>query len=684
MKCKTLAAVALSNRDYTSLDAKIDQAIHWTRFAAGQGAELVVLPETLAQYYGDGVDAVKPQPFEDKVVTDWRGTFDRLLDAAVTAGVATVLCNFEPVEGGFANAFYVVDKAGNTCGRYQKMYPTPAELDSGVVPGGVQPLIEWDGLKLAGAICFDSTMPEGIEQQARRGADLLVMPSYWPGGTVLDHLARRYTMPVALAYPAWSRVIDAFGTPVAETGNRFETQRFGFGAPVALGTVNLDAVSLFGDTNQQKIVDIQSHYGDKVRVRFDQRDCLFLLESCCSDTTVDEIVQQFGLVPYQQYFADCMARCEAVLASTPGRSGPGSSSKPGPHRQPAEQVRRLVADGRHNAFTGLRRFGDRLVLTYRTSSGHGIPDGDIAVKVSRDDGQTWQDAASPFTRDRAYYEGHMTVLGDRLLMYSGSFDRGDVLDKTTQQEFVAYSDDAETWSRPQPACEPGWRYWHPVEHDGQLYVARYRVDFTKLGPDDRIPPQYWQVELMRSDDGLTWSPVSMIADGIAANETELCFDADGTLHAWLRCEQVPGHMVERCSEPPYTQWSEPRDIGQVIQGQCVADVGGRRFMVGRFRACNDRLGTRYEDRSSIRTKVWVYEPDRGFWLDYVELPSGGDTSYAGIVPLDGHRMLVSYYSQHAYANHDGGFDINAPADIYLATVRTDAPAQWGTLGANIV
>ncbi|HWL53359.1 MAG TPA: hypothetical protein VNQ90_13060 [Chthoniobacteraceae bacterium] len=54
MNCKTIAAISLHNRDYPNLDAKLEEAARWVRFAAAQGADLAVLPEALNHYRGDG------------------------------------------------------------------------------------------------------------------------------------------------------------------------------------------------------------------------------------------------------------------------------------------------------------------------------------------------------------------------------------------------------------------------------------------------------------------------------------------------------------------------------------------------------------------------------------------------------------------------------------------------------
>ena len=66
---------------------------------------------------------------------------------------------------------------------------------------------------------------------------------------------------------------------MAAGGYRSETLRAGFGTPMQQATINFDAVTLFADFNQDKIRDVQRHYGQKCGIRFDQSNCIFFLES---------------------------------------------------------------------------------------------------------------------------------------------------------------------------------------------------------------------------------------------------------------------------------------------------------------------------------------------------------------------------------------------------------------------
>ena len=192
---------------------------------------------------------------------------------------------------------------GSILGYYQKRVPALGEQASGVESGISKP-ITWEGLRIGGGICIDIYYPHAVfDQQIAAGADLFVIPSMTPGGSVLDYCAHVYGVPFAFAYSPWSRILDRDGTELACGGYRSETVRFGFASPVQHATINFNAVTLFADLNQQKMADVQRHYGPRVRIRFDQSNCIFTLESRSPDLSVHEVMQEFGLISRRDYFA---------------------------------------------------------------------------------------------------------------------------------------------------------------------------------------------------------------------------------------------------------------------------------------------------------------------------------------------------------------------------------------------
>lgn len=305
MNLRTISVIALSARDFSSLEEKLREAVRWLEFAVGQGAELVVFPECLQRYCGDGVGNSRRQTVGDAACRDWRGEMRILREAAMRCKVSIVLPVTHHDERGLWNSFFMLSPEGEEVWRYDKVSPTPEELSAGLRPGSPGELFDWRGVKVGGLICFDTCFPENLDRLGRQGAQLVLCPSLWPGGSQLNQFCKTYSSRVALSYPAWSRIVDLDGQEVIEGGYRQETLRFGFGAPVYTATLNFDRVSLYGNGNQEQMVAILQKYGSRVKVSFDQGNCLWFLESTDPDLAESEILQEFRLVTAGDYFARC-------------------------------------------------------------------------------------------------------------------------------------------------------------------------------------------------------------------------------------------------------------------------------------------------------------------------------------------------------------------------------------------
>jgi predicted amidohydrolase len=296
---KTIATLALRNGEYDTLKETLSDAISLVGDAARQGAELLVLPETINLLHRQ----ISGMPLAECAMEDWEGPTAQLREAAVRARVALVLPLFVRDESGLANRFYFLDRDGSLLGQYQKRIPSAGEVACGVRPGSPQ-ATRWEGLSFGGGICVDLYYPQAVfEPQFTKGVDAFLLPSMTPGGSLLEAYAITYGVPIILAYSPWSRILDRDGHELAAGGYRSETLRAGFGSPIVQATINFDAVSLFADFNQQKLADVARHYGTKVRIRFDQPNCTFLLESRSPDLTVAEVMDEFALISRRDYLA---------------------------------------------------------------------------------------------------------------------------------------------------------------------------------------------------------------------------------------------------------------------------------------------------------------------------------------------------------------------------------------------
>jgi hypothetical protein len=304
MDLRTISVVALSNRDYPSFAAKLLEAEQWLGYAAAQSAQLVVYPEMMNVYCGDGPANPRALPLEKAAFENWEEQTAPLRESAARLGMAMVLPLLIRDKGRLANVYFFISKDGRILGRFDKLHPTPAERLEGMLPG-TPSLIDWDGVPVAGAICFDTNFLNTFSMQAGMGAKLFVIPSLWNGGPWLEGLAARFSTPMAVAYPAWSRIIDLDGSVPACGGYRQETLRFGFGAPVFTATLNFDREVVHLNDHADAIVEIQKQFGCQVRVTLLHEQAAFCIESLSPSIRVSDIMRQFQLTSFRNYLVAC-------------------------------------------------------------------------------------------------------------------------------------------------------------------------------------------------------------------------------------------------------------------------------------------------------------------------------------------------------------------------------------------
>ena len=102
------------------------------------------------------------------------------------------------------------------------------------------------------------------------------------------------------------------------------------------------------------------------------------------------------------------------------------------------------------------------------------------------------------------------------------------------------------------------------------------------------------------------------------------------------------------SRPPYTAWTWV-DLGKTIGGPTLLQLPDGRIVAG----------VRLLDGKARTSLCWL-DPEAGKLDEFLTLPSGGDTSYPGLVWHDG-RLWISYYSSH-----------EGKASIYVARVKPPA------------
>lgn len=147
-----------------------------------------------------------------------------------------------------------------------------------------------------------------------------------------------------------------------------------------------------------------------------------------------------------------------------------------------------------------------------------------------------------------------------------------------------------------------------------------------------------------------WKKNEIDLQNLYPYETSIVFSED-TAYCLLRRDGDEKSGLLGISFPPYTSW-DWKDLGTRIGGPQMIQLPDGRFLAG------VRLYGGDGWRPARTSLCWV-DTGKGKITEALEFPSGGDTSYPGMVFYDG-ILWVSYYSSH-----------EEKTSIYLAKVKID-------------
>lgn len=161
----------------TDARANLDLLTQWTRDAAAQRADLVIFPEAMMCRFG--------VPLTD-VAEPLDGPWARgVAAAAAETGVAVIAGMFTPADDGRVANTLVIAVPGEPVRGYDKihLYDAFGFAESATVAPGTEPVVvDVAGHRVGVATCYDIRFPALFVELARRGAELIAVPTSWGSG----------------------------------------------------------------------------------------------------------------------------------------------------------------------------------------------------------------------------------------------------------------------------------------------------------------------------------------------------------------------------------------------------------------------------------------------------------------------------------------------------------------------
>ncbi len=282
----------------------------------------------------------------------------------------------------------------------------------------------------------------------------------------------------------------------------------------------------------------------------------------------------------------------------------------------------------HQAFTDLARFDNRWFATFREADGHVRGDGRLRIIVSTD-GERWESAALLEEDGIDLRDPKLSETPDGRLMITagGSTYRGGEL--VNRRPRVFFSPDGKQWSGPHPILQDGEWLWRTTWQAGRAWGVSYRRDGCAL----------WS-----SADGLDWSKITDW-EIPGCTEVTVRFTPDGEMWAMVRRDRSGDGDFGwiGTARAPYSEWKW--------------NTAKERFGGPDFERLPDGTWIAGSRQYGEESKTVVARLTRDSYEPLITLPSGGDTSYPGLVYHDG-MVWFSYYSSH-----------EGKTNIYLAKIR---------------
>ena len=268
--------------------------------------DLVCLPEEVLISSGDNGNP------------NWAENNRRLLEMcrnfAREVGTNFVVNPEEPSEdypGKRYNTAYVIDRSGEIIGRYRKRHITFRAIAREGIPGEHFTVVDTDIGRLGLMICFDVGWRDDWKKLADMGAELIVWPSAYHGGSLLNAYAAIHMYYIVTSvWGAPSRVIDPFGRTIAQSSPN---------EPFVSAVIDPGAPIYHLDWHEEIVPKLRAEYGDRLLIRLDDDAHVFQVASRDPGVDVREIESRYGLTTYRAYHEQYTRENDAIRSRFPER-----------------------------------------------------------------------------------------------------------------------------------------------------------------------------------------------------------------------------------------------------------------------------------------------------------------------------------------------------------------------------
>ncbi len=302
-------------------------------------------------------------------------------------------------------------------------------------------------------------------------------------------------------------------------------------------------------------------------------------------------------------------------------------------------VSKIWDQGVHQAFTDLIRFKGAFYCSFREGKNHVGAENNGKVRILKStDGNDWQSVVLLELNGLDLRDPKLSITPDNRIMITLA---GAIFENGLMKMLIpmtSFSDKKGlNFSLPDkvildPTIKPGLDWiWRVTWHDKIGYGINYQLQ-ENARDRSTLKKDAWVLYLMKTTNGINFENISKLDVMDLPNESTIRFDKNGKMYVLIRREAGNKLGVIAESNPPYKEWKHT---------PITFRLGGPNFIF-----LNNKkllIGTRMFDPEA---SMGFYTTDlKGSVINSLKLPSGGDTSYPGML-IYKNKLWVSYYSSH--------------------------------------
>ncbi len=297
-------------------------------------------------------------------------------------------------------------------------------------------------------------------------------------------------------------------------------------------------------------------------------------------------------------------------------------------------VYKIWDQAKHNGFPDLIRFKNAFYCSFREGNNHCDNTNTGRVRIVRsEDGKNWESVALFELKGTEMREAHLSETPEGRIMVAvgaGYFFNNHF---NTLATYVSFSDKSgfnfssleKTVVDPQITTSREW-IWRVTWNKGIGYGIMYQIHVGKN-------PDPWEAFLVKTTDGKYYEKLAKIELDGDPNESTIRFDRNDNMYILIRRDKED--RMGFIAESPYP-------YRELTYNRLKVQLGGPNFQFLNKRQLV--IGTRSYEKSGSSTAILMTDL-KGNVLKTTKLPSGGDTSYPGMV-IHRKKLWVAYYSSH--------------------------------------